>query len=104
LANRQVPAQVPGSTHLDLLAAGLVPDPYLDRNEAALAWVHRVDWQYTTVFRASGPSPGERTDLAFEGIDTAAAVKLNGDVLGHTANMHRSWAGVHSVDGPGRRG
>ncbi|MFG2732872.1 glycoside hydrolase family 2 protein [Streptomyces canus] len=91
LANRRVPAQVPGSTHLDLLAAGLIPDPYLDRNEAALTWMHRVDWQYTTAFRATGPRPGERTDLVFEGIDTIATVELNGDVLGPTANMHRSY-------------
>ncbi|GAA3040069.1 glycosyl hydrolase 2 galactose-binding domain-containing protein [Streptosporangium longisporum] len=33
-AGRDIPARVPGSSHLDLMAAGLVPDPYLDRNEA----------------------------------------------------------------------
>jgi beta-mannosidase len=27
-----VPATVPGSVHTDLLAAGLIPDPYLDTN------------------------------------------------------------------------
>ncbi|MGQ4389831.1 glycoside hydrolase family 2 protein [Streptomyces sp. SAS_270] len=91
LANRQVPAQVPGSTHLDLLAAGLIPDPYLDLNESALTWMHRVDWQYTTTFRATEPGAGERADLVFDGIDTIAVVELNGDVLGHTANMHRGY-------------
>ena len=27
-----IPAQVPGSIHPDLSAAGLIPDPYLDEN------------------------------------------------------------------------
>ncbi len=89
LTEREVPAQVPGCTHLDLMAADLIPDPYLDRNEADLTWMHRVDWRYSTAFDAEAPRPGERVDLAFEGIDTVATVELNGDVLGHTANMHR---------------
>jgi beta-mannosidase len=91
LVGREVPAVVPGSTHLDLLAAGLIPEPYLDRNEAALTWLHRVDWQYATVFQAPAPRPGERVELVFDGIDTIATVELNGDVLGHAANMHRGY-------------
>src|SRR5437763_1320730 len=34
--SRPVPATVPGCVHTDLLAAGLIPDPYLDDNEARL--------------------------------------------------------------------
>jgi beta-mannosidase len=91
LAGREVPAQVPGSTHLDLMAANVIPDPYLDSNEAALTWSHRVDWQYSTTFQAEAPQVGERVELVFDGIDTVATVELNGDVLGHTANMHRGY-------------
>ncbi|TDB73809.1 glycoside hydrolase family 2 protein [Micromonospora sp. KC723] len=91
LVGRQVPAQVPGGTHLDLMAAGLIPDPFLDRNEAELTWMHRVDWQYTTGFQAQAPRPGERVELVFDGIDTIATIELNGDLLGHTANMHRGY-------------
>ena len=36
LADRAVPATVPGCVHTDLLAAGLIPDPYLDENERLL--------------------------------------------------------------------
>lgn len=98
LAGREVPAQVPGSTHLDLLAADLIPDPYLDRAEARLEWMHRVDWQYSTAFDASRCRPGERAQLVFDGIDTVATVELNGRLLGHTANMHRSYRfDVHEV-------
>jgi hypothetical protein len=46
LAGRSLPAAVPGSTHLDLLAAGVIPDSSLDLNEQALTWMHRTDWRY----------------------------------------------------------
>ena len=45
-----VPATVPGCVHTDLLAAGLIPDPYLDDNETRLGWIGRTDWAYETVF------------------------------------------------------
>ncbi|MCL2551584.1 MAG: glycoside hydrolase family 2 protein, partial [Actinomycetia bacterium] len=91
IAGRTVPAQVPGSAHLDLLAAGLIPDPYLDRAEEELVWAHRTGWRYTLTFDALPLAPGERADLAFDGLDTVAAVELNGHLLGTTANMHRSY-------------
>ncbi|WP_037578025.1 glycoside hydrolase family 2 protein [Phaeacidiphilus oryzae] len=91
IAGRTVPAQVPGSAHLDLLAAGLIPDPYLDRAEEELAWAHRAAWRYTLSFEAAAPAPGERVDLVFDGLDTVAEVRLNGWLLGSTANMHRSY-------------
>ncbi|WP_327190167.1 glycosyl hydrolase 2 galactose-binding domain-containing protein [Streptomyces xinghaiensis] len=91
VAGRTVPARVPGSAHLDLLAAGLIPDPYLDRAEEELVWAHRTDWRYATTFEAEAARPGERVDLAFDGLDTVATIELNGRVLGRTANMHRSY-------------
>ncbi|GAA2403847.1 glycoside hydrolase family 2 protein [Streptomyces glaucosporus] len=91
VAGRTVPAAVPGSVHLDLLAAGLFPDPYLDRAEEELVWAHRTDWRYALAFEAAAPGPGERVDLVFEGLDTVATVELDGTVLGSTANMHRGY-------------
>ncbi|TDV48879.1 glycoside hydrolase family 2 protein [Actinophytocola oryzae] len=85
-----VPAQVPGSCHTDLMAAGLIPDPYQDLNELALTWVGRADWEYRTILDDL-PEPGERTELVFDGLDTVAAVSLDGDLLGTTRNMHRSY-------------
>ena len=41
-------AEVPGCVHTDLMAAGVIPDPYLDGNEAALRWMHEIDWRYAT--------------------------------------------------------
>ncbi|MFJ8958465.1 glycoside hydrolase family 2 protein [Lentzea sp. NPDC102401] len=86
---RTVPATVPGSTHLDLLASGLITDPFLDRAEEELAWTHRADWRYSTRFLAAAVTSGQQADLVFDGLDTIADIELNGHLLGHTANMHR---------------
>jgi beta-mannosidase len=84
-----VAATVPGCVHTDLLAAGLIDDPYLDENEKKLAWIGRTDWVYDTVFQHE-PGPG-RTDLVCAGLDTVATVELNGVELGRTANQHRGY-------------
>lgn len=85
-----LPASVPGCVHTDLMAAGLIPDPFLGRNEAEVAWVGRRDWTYETELRA-GPGAYEQTDLVFDGLDTVAEVLLDGRPLGRTRNMHRSY-------------
>lgn len=85
-----VPAQVPGCVHADLLAAGLIPDPYRDLNELEVAWAGRADWRYDTVLEGA-PGGFERTDLVFDGLDTVAQVLLDGEELGRTRNMHRSY-------------
>jgi beta-mannosidase len=84
-----VPATVPGCVHTDLLAAGLIPDPYLDFHEDELAWIGRAAWRYKTTFDWS--EPAERNDLVCAGLDTVATVELNGTTVGTTANMHRSY-------------
>ncbi|MEH0840998.1 glycoside hydrolase family 2 protein [Micromonospora sp. CPCC 205711] len=89
IVDRAVPATVPGCVHTDLLAAGLIPDPFLDANETALAWVGRTDWHYETTF-AWQPGDDERVDLVCAGLDTVATVTLNGTEVGRTENMHRS--------------
>jgi beta-mannosidase len=91
VVGQTVPARVPGSVHTDLLAAGLIPDPYLDQNEAALAWMHRADWRYDLRFVTPTGSDDERVDLVFDGLDTVAAIELDGAVVGRTANQHRSY-------------
>ncbi|MEU4508899.1 glycoside hydrolase family 2 TIM barrel-domain containing protein [Nonomuraea wenchangensis] len=85
-----VPATVPGCVHTDLLAAGLIDDPYLDDNERRLAWIGRRDWTYRTTF-AWSPDEHERTDLVCRGLDTVAEIALNGVRVGGTANQHRSY-------------
>ncbi|MBX7268561.1 glycoside hydrolase family 2 protein [Micromonospora sp. Llam7] len=88
IGGRATPATVPGCVHTDLLAAGLIPDPYLDDNETALAWIGRTDWVYETSFdRPAGAH--QRLDLVCAGLDTVATVTVNGVEVGRTENMHR---------------
>ncbi|MBG0851778.1 glycoside hydrolase family 2 protein [Streptomyces spinoverrucosus] len=83
------PAEVPGCVHTDLLAAGVIPDPFLGRDEAEVAWVGRREWTYERGLDAG--SAQEQTDLVFEGLDTAAEILLDGQLLGRVRNMHRSY-------------
>ncbi|WP_434443116.1 glycoside hydrolase family 2 protein [Lentzea sp. E54] len=91
IRSRTVPATVPGSTHLDLLASGLITDPFLDQAEAELTWTHRADWRYSTTFLAAAMTSSHRADLVFDGLDTLASIELNGHPVGQTANMHRGY-------------
>ncbi|MEU2281072.1 glycoside hydrolase family 2 protein [Streptomyces sp. NPDC013178] len=93
-----LPARVPGCVHTDLLAAGLVPDPFIGTNEHEVAWVGEREWTYTS--RLTSDTAHERTDLVFDGLDTAAEITLDGESLGRTRNMHRA----HRFDVTGRAG
>ncbi|XVQ85740.1 glycosyl hydrolase 2 galactose-binding domain-containing protein [Microbispora siamensis] len=89
-----LPAAVPGCVHTDLLAAGLIEDPYLDDNEDRLTWIGRTAWSYETTFTwefAQDGTDDDRADLVCAGLDTAATLVLNGIEIGATANMHRSY-------------
>ncbi|WP_326560541.1 glycoside hydrolase family 2 protein [Micromonospora sp. NBC_01796] len=90
VSDQPVPATVPGCVHTDLLAAGLIPDPYLDSNELAVAWIGRTDWVYRTTFEWDDQA-ADRVDLVCAGLDTVATIQLNGVEVGRTANMHRSY-------------
>lgn len=69
------------SIHLDLLAAKLIPDPFIGQNEASLQWIHGKIWVYTANFDTTGVGQDERMDLVFDGLDTFATVKLNGQEI-----------------------
>ncbi|MEV4641706.1 glycoside hydrolase family 2 protein [Actinoplanes sp. NPDC049548] len=86
----RTPATVPGCVHTDLLDAGRLEDPFRDDNEKAVAWVGRADWTYERDVSWAGGAH-ERVDLVFEGLDTVAAVELDGVALGSTRNMHRGY-------------
>jgi beta-mannosidase len=98
----EVPATVPGCVHTDLLAAGIIPDPYLDHNEDSQHWIGQSDWTYALGFDWE-PDGTARSDLVCAGLDTVAAITLNGTEVARTANMHRSYRfGVGSLLRPGR--
>ncbi len=87
-----VAAQVPGTVHTDLLAAGLIPDPFFGMNEKDLQWIARNDWRYENYFDLPEFSQNRASWwLVFEGLDTVTEIWLNGQLLGSTQNMFRSY-------------
>lgn len=44
------PATVPGTVHTDLMASGMIPDPFIAQNERTVQWVDKEDWLYSTTF------------------------------------------------------
>jgi len=81
-----LPASMPGQVHDILLEHGLIPDPHFGKNAAQSAWVGEKDWAYACTF----PTPREASRTAFlrfGGLDTLAAVYLNGVRIGRFDNM-----------------
>nr|WP_241093760.1 glycoside hydrolase family 2 protein [Xanthomonas sp.] len=91
-AARWLPAQVPGTVQTDLIAAGVVPDPFYRDNEAKIQWAGLSDWQYQTRFKADAALlRRDHVELVFDGLDTFAEVYLNGKKLLSADNMFRQW-------------
>ncbi len=87
-----LPATVPGGVHTDLMALGRIPDPFVGDNEKHVQWVAEADWEYRTQFVAA-PELLQQPHiwLVCDGLDTLAAVSLNGRTLAHTNNMFRQY-------------
>ena len=85
-------ACVPGGVHTDLLALGLIPDPFVGDNERRVQWVAKADWEYRRQFAVT-PDFLRRSHiwLVCDGLDTLATVSLNGRELGRAANMFRQY-------------
>lgn len=98
------PATVPGTVHTDLLAAGLIPDPFFGTNELRLQWIEEEDWAYRTTFEVDATLLEHRNvELVFGGLDTFAEVRLNGRTILAADNMFRAWtvpAREHLREGP----
>ncbi|MCG3178874.1 MAG: Beta-galactosidase [Phycisphaerae bacterium] len=87
-----VKAAVPGCVHTDLLAAGLIDDPFVGTRELDVLWIDQADWDYRRTFDAPAPVREQAVQiLRFEGLDTVADVRLNGRRLGSADNMFRRW-------------
>jgi len=85
-----VPAQVPGEVHTALLAAGLIADPDAGTGEHDQMWVGRSRWTYRRSVHWS-PTPGARTDLVADGLDTFAEVYVNDLLVGAGRDQHLAY-------------
>ena len=75
---------VPGNLENDLFQAGHIGDPYVRLNAMQLRPYEFYDWRMSREFELQ--EIGRRMELAFEGIDCFAAIRLNGHEVGQTAN------------------
>jgi beta-mannosidase len=81
-------ASVPGTVHTDLMAAGRIPDPFVRMNELDVQWIDSQRWLYRREFEVeSALIEEDAVRLVAEGLDTYARVKLNGRIVGQTADM-----------------
>ena len=89
---RSFPAEVPGSVLKTLLDQKAIPDPFDGLNEFAACDATRRRWSFHRAFSVSDENlETVEADLVFEGLDTLAAVELNGQTVARTDNMHRTW-------------
>lgn len=96
-ASSGVPGRVPGCVHTDLLAAGLIPEPFLDGVEDELRWIGESDWRYETWIELPDLGADARDELVLDGVQTCAQVLIDGRPVASVASMHRE----HRID-PGR--
>ncbi len=90
--DRWYPATVPGTVHTDLMANGLIPDPYLGFNEDSVQWIENDDWVYRTSFELSRKDlERTHTELVFDGLDTYADIYLNDSLVLSSDNMFIPW-------------
>ena len=87
-----ITGDVPGCVHTDLLAHGLISEPFVGSNEQSLQWIERCSWDYRRDFVADEALlSSEHVELVFEGVDTDCEIMLNGEVIGSGANMFASY-------------
>ncbi len=85
-------ATVPGVVQLDMLQAGLIDDPFYGKNEEKIAWIELENWEYERSFEVDKALlEQEVIDLVFEGLDTYAEVKVNGQAVLKADNMFCTW-------------
>jgi beta-mannosidase len=83
---------LPGDVHSALLAAGLIPDPFVGFNEEQVQWVGERDW----IARRSVRIEEELLDapsvyLNADVVDTFCSIHVNGQEAGVCGNHFRRW-------------
>ncbi|MEH0152903.1 glycoside hydrolase family 2 protein [Limibacter armeniacum] len=86
-------ASVPGTVHTDLLAAGVIEDPFYRLNEHDQQWIDKVDWEYSKEVKIGEDLlKKQHLILNFEGLDTYATIYWNGETVVETDNMFRTYS------------
>ncbi|KAL4869581.1 hypothetical protein BDV12DRAFT_167640 [Aspergillus spectabilis] len=85
---------VPSVVQQDLQVNGKLEDPFIGFNELSARWVNEKSWTYRNVFQKPDVPAGSSIFLAFDGLDTFANVKLDGQTILESDNMFLA----HRVD------
>ena len=83
-----LPATVPGSVLSNLLAQGLIPNPFYRENEAAVRAYLYDDYTFSRNFSLTDAQLAKTNFLCLEGIDTVASVSVNGHIVAELRDMH----------------
>ena len=62
------PATVPGFIHTDLMANGIIEDPYYGSNEDSVQWVGQREWHYRVAIDRTKFPKGDTLWIVFEGL------------------------------------
>lgn len=95
----EIRATLPGDNITALWKAGLIPDPYVGRNELDLQWIGRCDWSFETEFTVSKELLRFASHrFVAHSLDTVATVSVNGTEIGGCDSM---FVGVDLPIAPG---
>lgn len=81
------PATVPGFIHTDMMANGLIPDPFYGTNEDSVRWVGDSVWIYQTTIPKMQLPEGNTIWLVFEGLAGQAIILVNHELFEVADNM-----------------
>ncbi len=83
---------VPCSMYSTLIKHHILDDPYYRENEKTAMEYSRNDYVFVKKFEADKKmTEAVSPVICFEMLDTLADVYLNGTLIGHAKNMHRTW-------------
>ena len=85
--NQWMDATVPGCNFLDLMANGVIDDPFLKLNEKDVEWVGNADFEYKRTFDvSSGELSANRVLLCANMLDTVCDIFINGKFVASSDN------------------
>ena len=84
----------PTSVHWALNKAGILPNPYANKNSTLYRWIEEKVWYYQKTFEIPASAKGQLMILTFDGIDYFSKVWVNGAVIG----THEGMFGGPTID------
>lgn len=82
-------AEVPGCNYLDLMANGIIPDPFYKTNEKDVYWVAEKAWEYSRCFSLCAEDlQHDRIFLCADMLDTVCHVFINEKCIAAPENCH----------------